>query len=76
MSKSNKPAAELTEQQVVRALEKLAAGWPKDLWLYSASGTLCLMRKVDGERVMDGEGCAASVKVWSTRKIENDGGDW
>jgi hypothetical protein len=65
------------EASAVRALQRLAKRWPKSLWLFSASGTLCVMRNgPDGQRVMDGIGVDSAATVWSTRAIENDGGDW
>ena len=74
--------AELTEEQVIRALKRLSRGWPSHLWLFSASGTLHLMRNdADGNRVVvkaggiDGVDPACIVED-DFHGIENDGGDW
>lgn len=63
------------EERAVAALEKVAEIWPKSLWLFSAVGNLCVMKKSLGVRAMMGEGvdrrwCACVID------IENDGGDW
>ena len=66
------------ERAALAALKKLAKRWPKSLWLFSASGTLHLMRKSEiGERCMTPDGYVdQNASVWSTRDVENDGGDW
>lgn len=65
------------ERRALRAFKRLADNWPQSLWLFSASGTLQVMRHdVNGKMALDGEGCDARYKVFSTRKIPNDGGDW
>jgi hypothetical protein len=63
------------ERKAVERLKKAAEGWPASLWLYSANGTLYVMRKVDGRRVMAGQGFSPVAAV-ETIPIENDGGDW
>lgn len=64
------------ESKAVRRLKKLAKEWPKSLWLWSASGTLYIMKKDEnGEVAMDGEGVHRDYIVDSV-EIENDGGDW
>lgn len=76
----------LTDDEVraIASLKRLAKRWPKSLWLFSASGTLHVMRKVDGAPVyrmsrntvgapIEGVDQAYSV---ATVDIENDGGDW
>ena len=73
---------ELTAAEVkaIKALKRVAQTWPKSLWLFSASGSLCVMKKKDGERVMcsDNRGGQAvdSAYVVDTINILNDGGDW
>lgn len=65
-----------THEEAVAALQKVAKRWPKSLWLFSASGILCVMEKdFTGQRLMDGLIVDASAKV-ATIDIENDGGDW
>jgi hypothetical protein len=68
---------EFTEQQVIDALRRLRARWPRNLWLFAASGTLNVMRTDHNERRvttdiggMDPSASAASIK------IPCDGGDW
>lgn len=65
------------EKAAIAALKRLAARWPKSLWLFSASGTLHVMRcGPNGERMtndlsgMDADYCLGSID------IPNDGGDW
>lgn len=81
---------ELTDEErsALRSLRRLAKRWPKSLWLFSASGTLHVMRTgPNGKRVMrrdthlfaSGE---ADPEVTDQRAsigtidIPNDGGDW
>lgn len=62
------------EQLAIDLLSKAARHWPESLWLFSASGTLHVMKKVDEKRVMDGEGVNQAYSV-AIIDIENDGGD-
>lgn len=69
------------EDELIRALKALARRWPtKTHWLFSASGTLCLMRyDPDGQRARLGPGPDESIDqaaVVETFNIPNDGGDW
>lgn len=66
------------ERKLVAKLKRLQKDWPKGYWLFSASGTLHLMRMhPDGTRNVPGEdGMDHSLIVDSFRKIQNDGGDW
>lgn len=64
------------EEKAIRALERLSKKWPESLWLYSANGTLCIMRKGDdGHKVFKGEGCDQDYVV-TTIDIDSDGGDF
>lgn len=68
------------EEKAIESLMDLAKRWPKTLWLYSASGSLCVMKKNDkGEIAMiqqpGSEGVDPAYHV-ATIRIENDGGDW
>ncbi len=64
------------EEKVIRALERLAKIWPDSLWLFSAAGTLCVMKKnKDGETAFVGTGVDQEYLVASI-DIENSGGDW
>ena len=67
------------EIQATADLIKLAKRWPKSLWLYSAGGTLHVMKcGPQGERVVlpeRGGGVDPAFDV-GTVDIPNDGGDW
>lgn len=71
-------AVEVTKEEAaaIAALQMLARKWPKTLWLFSANGSLCVMKKNGaGEReetsgVYDPDFCVGEVP------IENDGGDF
>lgn len=67
-----------SEREALRKLKELARTWPKTLWLFSASGSLTVMRKVDGKRVLDksGIGFDSNYAVATITGIDNDGGDW
>ena len=65
------------EHQAVRSLMELSLLWPSSLWLFSASGTLYVMKKNSrGERVMTASGGVDQKQVMFKVPIENDGGDW
>lgn len=63
----------LTEEQVVRALDRLAKGWPDNLELFSWSGSLTLIDRNLSERGAP-VAKAAIIKEWGS-EILNDGGD-
>ncbi len=75
------PDPKLTKEEkaAIASLERVAAKWPQSLWLYSASGTLNVMKKSQGiKRVMFAlphGGVAPGMSV-AQIEIENDGGDW
>ena len=64
------------EKKVIKRLKNLAKIWPKSLWLFSASATLCVMRKKNGKHVMRGFGGVDYDYIVDRIDIENDGGDW
>lgn len=65
------------EQAAIRDLRALERRWPKSLWLFSASGSLCVMRSgANGEFVKTSDGGNDHAYVVATIKIPNDGGDW
>jgi hypothetical protein len=66
------------ERRAIDALKKVARDWPKSLWLFSASGSLCVMRKgANGERMHTrGGGVDPDYEIDEIHGIENDGGDW
>jgi hypothetical protein len=68
----------LTRAQVIRALRRLEQGWPDDLWLFAASGTLHLMRTdADNACVFDPSGSVDRLySVEQFPGISCDGGDW
>jgi len=74
--------AELTptveEAQAIRALKRLAKRWPSSLWLFSASGSLQVMRAdSDGGHVHTADGGIDPEYILeSVDGISNDGGDW
>jgi len=65
------------EKKAIAALKRVAKRWPESLWLFSASGTLHVMKKNEqGERVMlSSDGVDPDFAITSAY-IENDGGDW
>ncbi len=65
------------EELAIELLKKAARHWPESLWLFAANGTLCVMRKDRGKRVMTGfgGGVDSNFEV-DTIDIEADGGDW
>lgn len=66
------------ERAAVNALEAVARKWPPSLWLFSASGTLCVMKcGPGGERMMTpGGGYDPEYHTPTAVHIPNDGGDW
>jgi hypothetical protein len=54
------------EQKAIKSLERLAKKWPKSLSLFSWSGTLLVMKRIDDGRL----GCVEEISG-----INNDGGD-
>ena len=61
-----------------KRLRKVLAEMPHEVWLYAASGTLCLMAKTeDGHHaVHPGERGYDQDAVIATLPGECDGGDW
>jgi len=65
------------EMRAINALRRLAKRWPKTLWLFSASGALCVMRRnEEGDRARVEGGGMDPAYVIATIDIPNDGGDW
>lgn len=65
------------EKAAIRTLERLAKRWPKTLWLYSASGSLHVMRcGPQGEHVETPMGGSDPTYRITKINIPNDGGDW
>jgi hypothetical protein len=65
------------EEKAIRSLKRLAKTWPKSLWLFSASGTLLVMRAGEnGDHVhLPSDGVDPDYAL-TTIAIPNDGGDW
>ena len=66
------------EQNAINTLNRLGQRWPKSLWLFSASGSLCVMRSgVDGRPVENYNGANDTDYIVDTiQGIPNDGGDF
>lgn len=67
------------EQNAINSLKRLAKRWPETLWLYSASGSLNVMRypeDINNGAAMTADGGVDQDYSITTINIENDGGDW
>ena len=65
------------EKSAIQNLRKLSREWPESLWLFSASGTLCVVKKDgDGQVAFTNHGSIDQGFVVASIDIENDGGDW
>lgn len=66
----------LTREQVIRALRRLEAGWPDDIYLWAqADGRdICLMEKRGGYRVLNRRGEVKESSMIAGFNIETDGG--
>jgi hypothetical protein len=65
------------EQRAIKGLRALAKRWPDSLWLFSASGSLYVMKKKNGKHAVDSGGNIDSdYMVDIIHGIDNDGGDW
>ena len=64
------------EKKIIKRLKSVAKKWPNTLWLYSASGSLCIMKKKNGQSVMTKDGYVDSDYLVDKIDLENDGGDW
>lgn len=65
------------ERVAIRKLRELATMWPESLWLFSASGGLCVMQTLpDGTKAYDGISVDPEYIICGINGIMNDGGDW
>lgn len=66
------------ERKAIAALKRLAKKWPKSLWLFSASGSLLVMRaRQDGRHALDKFGSVDhEYTLDQIHGISNDGGDF
>jgi len=80
MAKTIKIAPEEQAIAWAKKLEKLLLNYPKGHWLFSASGSLSLLKTdVEGNRVIAKHGGVDQdykIYKFSNNIIENDGGDW
>lgn len=65
------------EAQAIRALKRLARRWPRQLWLFSAAGSLHVMKADEQGRhhYRSDQSVDPSFSL-ATVDIPNDGGDW
>ena len=66
-------------REAIRALKRAAKIWPDSLWLFSADGSLCLMKcgEYGGHVHTDSfQGGIDQEYLITTIDIDNDGGDW
>lgn len=65
------------EKSAIRSLKRLSKKWPDTLWLFSASGSLAVMRCDDnGDHAHVSGGSLDPAYLLETIDIPNDGGDW
>jgi len=65
------------EVKAIRLLKRAARAWPPTLWLFSASGSLIVMRTgINGEHVVTPDGTVDHRYTVDAINIPNDGGDW
>ena len=67
------------EKKAIASLKRLAKKWPKSLWLFSASGTLNVMRANEDGGAICTQGKYSGVDpdyILASIDIPNDGGDW
>ena len=65
------------EIKAIKALQRIAKTWPESLWLFSASGSLNVMKKDEHGQHAEAPGGGVDQQYSVANvKIENDGGDW
>jgi len=69
------------EERAIKSLQRLAKRWPASLWLFSASGALCVMQADENGEARKGGGAQSADGMdpdycLATINIPNDGGDW
>jgi len=56
--------------------KKVCEKCPPKLWLFSASGLLCVMKTPDDEKKMNNSRSVNPENIITTVNTTNDGGDW
>jgi len=74
MSKCKPPTK--GELKWIAEFKTLAKRCPKNLWLFSANGSLHIMKTPDDNNDMNEYGGVNNENSIDTIKIRNDGGDW
>jgi hypothetical protein len=64
------------ELKWIEDFKQLAKRCPKKLWLFSASGLLCVMKTPESGEVMGDNQGVNRENIIDTIHIKNDGGDW
>ena len=71
------PELTRAERNAISSLERLAKRWPETLWLFSASGSLLVMRNDEcGGHAHTTDGTVDQNYILATINIPNDGGDF
>ena len=71
-----KAITSISEKTAIKRLKIASIDFPDTLWLFSASGTLYVMKKKNGERVVLPDGGMNPNYIVDVIDIESDGGDW
>jgi hypothetical protein len=67
----------IIEKKAIEEINNLEKIWPSSLWLFSASGTLHIMKcDKNGEKVFNSGGYVDIDYCVGEVSIMNDGGDW
>ncbi len=64
------------ERNAINTLKRLEKRWPESLWLFSASGTLHVMKAGESCGQVHNAGGIDPNYCITTINIQNDGGDW
>lgn len=73
---ANQAALTDDERKAIGSLRRLARRWPQTLELFSASGTLCVVRAGDPRMDHTYPGDRTLAVIDTIDGIPNDGGDW
>ena len=66
------------EKNAIASLRRMAAKWPRSLWIFAAAGSCCVMKKgPDGRQFTGfGGGVDPDYHVTTVKEMPIDGGDW